>query len=167
MNSFKLLLFTLLLPLAAFGQMSYSFRCDVYDKNGIKTFTDIPGTISVESDDDGYNALLISVENPNKKIRVLPFGYWTDNEMTQYIRYHAHHPYDDTLRKVYYIYTDDEELCVATLYKNGSPDKIRISYRYQDKNPSYIEIPYTLANEKGVYGAINESKKVIPYQIGR
>lgn len=167
MNSFKLLLFTLLLPLAAFGQRSYTFSCDVYNENGTKTFTNIPGKIFVDTDGDGSYVLMISVRNPAKRNGVMPFGYWTDPDSRQYIRYHAKHPYDDTLRKVYYIYTDDEELCVATLYKNSSPDKIRISYRYQDKKPSYIEIPYTYANEKGVYGAINESKKVIPYQVGR
>lgn len=150
--------------LSSTAQKSFGFTCDVY-REDVKLFSNLKGKIlcDIESSTGKY-CLLVSVPDPQRRGRVA-FGYNTDPEAPDpQIRYYAAFLYDDDLKKVYSIVSDEFELMIFVKYKNGNPFQIIMSEKGSDNTSAYITIPYSEVNYNGIYGVINYSKKKIHYR---
>ena len=159
---FVLALYCILCNLIGFAPTRYEFTCDAYS-NGVNTYTDVPGKIIVDSDGNGMTLAIIVSHRVKKKGVPIPFGWWTDSESPSYIRYHSVHPYDSSLHNVYYINSDNDEVCIAVVYRNNIPTEIKIFEQYEDGKNSYILIPYSKSTYDGIYGVINTAKQRINF----
>ena len=64
---------------------------------------------------------------------------------------------------MYYINSDNDEVCIAVIYRNNIPTEIKIFEQYEDGKNSYILIPYSKSTYDGIYGVINTAKQRINF----
>ena len=64
---------------------------------------------------------------------------------------------------MYYINSDNDEVCIAVVYRNNIPTEIKIFEQYEDGKNSYILIPYSKSTYDGIYGVINTAKQRINF----
>lgn len=152
------------MPNCLMAQQKYKFTCDSFDKTGLCTYKNLSGSIALEYDADDLPVLLIEVRNPTGKGAML-FGYWTDPETTYGIKYIDTHEFDDSLRKVIYITDGDEdEFMLGIRYNDITPQYIIMSYRFRDKSPIYIHIPYSMDTYDRICGIIRMARNKIGFR---
>lgn len=148
---------------------SYNFTCTVVDPNNRTVETDMPGVMKLTTNEYGQYVILVEVKSKTGK-GPLPFGFWTEPSSGVGISYAKNANKDGrySVHDLYYIENikENERLVVAVTYDNNTPDEISLIYVYNNKVKKRLQIPYTEAAYKGIYGIIEASKSKINYRQG-